>query len=61
MSLRDLAGTGSAPFWFHLCVQRDCGLTRELVTQAEDAGTGALVVTLDTPVAPATAIGGRRP
>ncbi|MEV0495518.1 alpha-hydroxy acid oxidase [Streptomyces atratus] len=51
VSLRDLSGAGSPPFWFHLYVQRDRGLTRELIARAEDAGAEALVLTLDTPVA----------
>ncbi|MFZ3561244.1 alpha-hydroxy acid oxidase [Streptomyces sp. BH055] len=43
-------GSSGTPFWSHLYIQRDRGLTRDLIAQAEEAGAGALVVTLDTPV-----------
>lgn len=38
-------------FWQHLYIQRDRGLTLELVAIAQDSGAKALVVTLDNPVA----------
>lgn len=50
VSLPDLTDAGT-PFWSHLYIQRDRGLTRELVAQAEEADAGALMVTLDSPVA----------
>lgn len=50
VALADVADAGT-PFWFHLYLARDRGLTRELAARAEDFGAGALVLTLDTPVA----------
>jgi 4-hydroxymandelate oxidase len=43
--------TSAGDFWQHLYIQRDRGLTLELVAMAEEAGAKALVVTLDNPVA----------
>ena len=40
----------TAELWFQLYVQRDEGLTKELVARADAAGYQALVVTLDTVV-----------
>jgi isopentenyl diphosphate isomerase/L-lactate dehydrogenase-like FMN-dependent dehydrogenase len=40
-----------APRWFQLYWYRDLGLTRSLVEQASDAGFGAIVLTVDAPVA----------
>ncbi len=43
------AGSDGAPPWFQLYVFRDRGLTRELVSRAEDSGYEALVLTVDAP------------
>lgn len=45
--LAELAGD----FWQQLYIQRDRGLTLEMVAIAQDSGAKALVVTLDNPVA----------
>ncbi len=47
-SLEDVAATGVAR-WFQLYVQKDRGLTRELVERAVAAGYTAIVLTVDTP------------
>jgi 4-hydroxymandelate oxidase len=47
-SLEDIAATG-VNRWFQLYVQKDRGLTRELVARAVAAGYGAIVLTVDTP------------
>lgn len=39
-----------APLWFQLYIQKDRGLTADLVKRAEAAGCKALVVTVDAPV-----------
>ena len=49
-SLEDTAAVAGGPLWFQLYVQRDRGVTRELVRRAEAAGCRALVLTVDTPV-----------
>jgi isopentenyl diphosphate isomerase/L-lactate dehydrogenase-like FMN-dependent dehydrogenase len=47
-SLEEVAATGVAR-WFQLYVQKDRGLTRELVERAVAAGYTAIVLTVDTP------------
>jgi 4-hydroxymandelate oxidase len=47
--LEDVAATG-VPRWFQLYLQRDRGLTEELVHRAEAAGYSALVLTVDAPI-----------
>jgi 4-hydroxymandelate oxidase len=49
-SIEDVAGAATAPLWFQLYVQKDRGLTRDLVQRAEGAGCKALCITVDTPV-----------
>jgi isopentenyl diphosphate isomerase/L-lactate dehydrogenase-like FMN-dependent dehydrogenase len=44
------AAAPGAPRWFQLYCLRDRGLTRELAAQAADAGSEALVVTVDAPL-----------
>ena len=44
------AAAPGAPTWFQLYCFRDRGLTREIVRQAVDAGSEALVLTVDGPV-----------
>jgi len=47
-SLEDIAAAG-VTCWFQLYVQKDRGLTRELVARAVAAGYRAIVLTVDTP------------
>ena len=49
-SIEDIAAVTSGPLWFQMYVQRDRGITLELVRRAEAAGCRALVLTVDTPV-----------
>jgi 4-hydroxymandelate oxidase len=44
-----VAKASSGPKWFQLYVQQDRGFTKALVQRAEDAGCGALCVTVDSP------------
>jgi 4-hydroxymandelate oxidase len=46
-----IAPAASAGLWFQLYVYRDRGVTRELIARARAAGCGALVLTVDLPVA----------
>ncbi len=54
-SLEEVAAAGSAagdgPRWFQLYVDHDMGYARELVERAAAAGYGAIVLTVDLPVA----------
>ena len=50
-SIEDVAATvPDAPRWFQLYVQRDRGLSRDLVQRAEAAGYQAIALTVDLPV-----------
>jgi 4-hydroxymandelate oxidase len=50
-ALEDVAAeTPDAPKWMQLYVQRDHGLSRALCARAREAGYGAIVVTVDSPV-----------
>jgi isopentenyl diphosphate isomerase/L-lactate dehydrogenase-like FMN-dependent dehydrogenase len=51
VSIEDVMREAPGPHWFQLYVWRDRGLTRALVERARDAGYGALVVTVDVPMA----------
>ncbi|MCA9801935.1 MAG: alpha-hydroxy-acid oxidizing protein [Cyanobacteria bacterium HKST-UBA02] len=44
------ATAAGPPKWFQLYVYKDRGITRDLVTRAEEAGYKAIVVTVDSPV-----------
>ena len=46
--VRELA---PGPMWFQLYTWRDRGLVREVVERAQASGYGALVVTIDVPLA----------
>jgi 4-hydroxymandelate oxidase len=50
-SLEEIAAHCAGPRWFQLYVMRDRGITRDLVRRATEAGYGAVVVTIDGPVA----------
>lgn len=49
--LEDIAASCPGPRWFQLYVMRDREVTLDLVRRAGDAGYGAIVVTVDGPVA----------
>lgn len=46
-TVEDIAAAAKGPRWFQLYVWKDSGLTAELVRRAEDAGYGAIVLTVD--------------
>ncbi|MGW7002433.1 alpha-hydroxy acid oxidase [Streptomyces sp. NPDC054933] len=50
LTVEEIGAAADGPWWFQLYVQRDRGLTAELVRRAHAAGARALVVTVDTPV-----------
>ncbi|MDX2154409.1 MAG: alpha-hydroxy acid oxidase [Bryobacteraceae bacterium] len=50
VTLEAIAAASTAPTWFQLYVQKDRGLTRDLVQRAAAAGFEALVITADVPV-----------
>jgi L-lactate dehydrogenase (cytochrome) len=47
-SIEDVAAAAQPDLWFQLYVQKDEGLTKELVSRADAAGYRVLVVTVDT-------------
>jgi L-lactate dehydrogenase (cytochrome) len=47
-SIEDVAAAAQADLWFQLYIQKDEGLTKELVNRAEAARYRVLVVTVDT-------------
>jgi isopentenyl diphosphate isomerase/L-lactate dehydrogenase-like FMN-dependent dehydrogenase len=49
-TIEEVGAAARGPWWFQLYVQRDRGLTADLVRRARAAGAGACVVTVDTPV-----------
>jgi len=49
-SLREVSAVAAKPFWFQLYMIRDRGFMSDLLTQAQSAGCGALVFTVDMPV-----------
>ena len=48
--IEDIAAAATAPLWFQLYLQRDRGLTQDLVQRVEQAGCQALCLTVDQPV-----------
>jgi len=48
-TLEDIAKAATHPLWFQLYVAEDRGLTKYVVQRAEDAGYGALCITVDFP------------
>jgi 4-hydroxymandelate oxidase len=50
-SLEAIAAASSGPRWFQLYVHKDRGVTRALVERAAASGYGAVVLTVDFPVA----------
>ncbi|GAA1889065.1 alpha-hydroxy acid oxidase [Streptantibioticus ferralitis] len=49
-TVEEIGAAAGGPWWFQLYVQRDRGLTAELVRRARAASARALAVTVDTPV-----------
>ena len=47
-SIEDVAAAAQPDLWFQLYIQKDEGLTKELVSRADAAGYRVLVVTVDT-------------
>jgi isopentenyl diphosphate isomerase/L-lactate dehydrogenase-like FMN-dependent dehydrogenase len=47
-SMEEIAAAGEGPRWYQLYWPKDDDITRSLVSRAEQAGYGAIVVTLDT-------------
>ncbi|MGH9790677.1 MAG: alpha-hydroxy-acid oxidizing protein, partial [Candidatus Acidiferrales bacterium] len=52
VAIEKLARASDARLWFQLYVQPDREFCRDLIQRAEAAGCQALVITVDTPVAP---------
>src|SRR3954447_22075414 len=50
-SIAEIVEQAPGPLWFQVYLWRDRGLVRELAARARAAGFGALVVTVDVPVA----------
>jgi 4-hydroxymandelate oxidase len=46
-SIEDIAKAAPGPRWFQLYIYKDRGVTADLVRRAEDAGCGAIVLTVD--------------
>jgi len=49
-AIEEIARVATSPLWLQLYLQKDRGVTRDLVARAEAAGVKALCVTVDTPV-----------
>ena len=54
VALEEIAGAAAGPLWFQLYMQPNRADTLRLLRRAEVAGYRAIVVTLDTPVQPAS-------
>lgn len=50
-AIEDIARVAKEPLWFQLYVQPDRGFTKSMVQRAEAAGSRAVCVTVDTPLA----------
>lgn len=50
-SIEEINAAATRPVWFQLYVESDRGLTREIIQRAETAGSQALCITVDLPVA----------
>jgi 4-hydroxymandelate oxidase len=50
VAVEDVTREASGPVWFQLYVYRDRGATAALVRRVEEAGCGALVLTVDAPL-----------
>lgn len=54
VSMEEIAQAAVAPLWFQLYIQPDRADTLRLIRRAEAAGYRAIMVTLDTPIQPAS-------
>ncbi len=50
VSVEEIAGASKYPVWFQLYVQKDRGLTQQMLERAQAAGCKAVCVTVDTPI-----------
>lgn len=50
-TVEDIAAVNSGPKWFQVYVWKDRGLVREMLARAKAAGFGAIILTVDVPVA----------
>ncbi len=50
VSVEEIAAAARHPMWFQLYVQKDKGLTRQMLERAQQAGCRAVCITVDTPV-----------
>ncbi|MGQ0532104.1 MAG: alpha-hydroxy acid oxidase [Caulobacteraceae bacterium] len=50
-TVEDIAGTGAGAKWFQVYVWKDRGLVIEMLARAKAAGFGAIILTVDVPVA----------
>ena len=47
LSIEDVAGCVSKPFWFQLYLEKDRGFSKDLLERAQRAGCPALILTMD--------------
>jgi 4-hydroxymandelate oxidase len=50
VGVSEVGAAATGPWWFQLYIQRDRGVTHDLLARAEDAGASAVVLTVDLPV-----------
>jgi L-lactate dehydrogenase (cytochrome) len=50
-AVEDIAAANPGPKWFQVYVWKDRGLVREMLSRAKAAGFGAIILTVDVPVA----------
>lgn len=50
-TVEDIAAVNTGPKWFQVYVWKDRGLVTEMLTRAKAAGFGAIILTVDVPVA----------
>lgn len=50
VSVEEVAAAAKHPVWFQLYVQKDKGLTQQMLERAQQAGCRAVCITVDTPV-----------
>jgi len=50
-TVEDIAAVNSGPKWFQVYVWKDRGLVKEMLARAKAAGFGAIILTVDVPVA----------
>src|SRR5205814_10437862 len=50
-SIGEVAAKAQSPFWFQLYIVKDRGFVADMIARAKEAGCGALLLTVDLPVA----------